>query len=82
MSSPAENSDSNRDLNETEREIQLLQEKLGNEDPEKVVKRHIKLLHEYNESKDAAQALMGKLAVIHGVSVRHMHEKFGLSNED
>jgi hypothetical protein len=26
-----------------------------NEDPEKIVKRHIELLHKYNEAKDATQ---------------------------
>jgi Swi5 len=29
------------------------------EDPEKIVEKHIKLLHDYNESKDAAQVLLG-----------------------
>jgi hypothetical protein len=69
------------------------------DDPEKIIERHIKLLHDYNESKDAAQvlldvmhdthmiltppqALMGKLAVIHGTTVRQLHEKFGLSKDD
>jgi hypothetical protein len=63
-----------------------------------IVEKHIKLLHDYNESKDAAQgrlgtftpqkclrppqALMGKLALIHGTTVRQLHEKFGLSKDD
>ena len=29
-----------------------------NEDPEKIVKRHIELLHKYNEAKDATQVLL------------------------
>ncbi|KIM48711.1 hypothetical protein M413DRAFT_37390, partial [Hebeloma cylindrosporum] len=37
-------------------EIDRLQAQLGpNEDPEKIVKRHIELLHKYNEAKDATQ---------------------------
>jgi Swi5 len=28
------------------------------DDPEKIIERHIKLLHDYNESKDAAQVLL------------------------
>ncbi|KAG7452064.1 uncharacterized protein BT62DRAFT_999805 [Guyanagaster necrorhizus] len=44
-----------------ETEVEHLQTELGeNEDAEKIVKRHIKLLHQYNESKDAAQILIGK----------------------
>ncbi|KAK0233891.1 hypothetical protein IW262DRAFT_119128 [Armillaria fumosa] len=41
-----------------EAEVENLQRELGeNEDADSVVKRHIKLLHQYNESKDAAQVL-------------------------
>ncbi|KAG8890887.1 hypothetical protein FRB98_002907 [Tulasnella sp. 332] len=32
------------------------------EDPQKVVQRHIKLLHEYNETKDMAQVIIGRFA--------------------
>ncbi|KAF8240842.1 hypothetical protein L208DRAFT_1383807 [Tricholoma matsutake] len=38
-------------------EIDGLQAELGEDvDAEQVVKRHIKLLHQYNEAKDATQA--------------------------
>ncbi|KAF8899344.1 hypothetical protein BD779DRAFT_77985 [Infundibulicybe gibba] len=38
-------------------EIDGLQAMLGKDaDAERIVKRHIKLLHEYNETKDATQA--------------------------
>lgn len=36
-------------------EIHTLEQALQGEDPSVIVSRHIKLLHDYNESKDAAQ---------------------------
>lgn len=36
------------------------------------------LLHKYNETKDAAQIVLGALANIEGVTVKEMHNKMGL----
>ncbi|KAL5494876.1 hypothetical protein ACEPAI_338 [Sanghuangporus weigelae] len=59
-------------------EITSLQEHLGQgEDPEKFVTNHIKLLHDYNEAKDAAQ-----LAVYKETTIKQLHEAYGLSPDD
>jgi len=42
------------------------------------VDHHIRILHEYNEIKDVAQALLGRLAEIEGVCNRELYERFGL----
>jgi len=33
------------------------------EDPELIVKKHINLLHRYNEAKDATQVLIGRVCI-------------------
>nr|XP_056716155.1 DNA repair protein SWI5 homolog [Euleptes europaea] len=40
--------------------------------------RHITLLHEYNEIKDTGQMLLGRLAVIRGVTTKELYPEFGL----
>ncbi|THH11608.1 hypothetical protein EW145_g548 [Phellinidium pouzarii] len=69
------------------------------EEAEKIVERHIKLLHDYNEAKDAAQLMIGKvtikppasqmvganhsqLAVHKEITVKQLHEDYGLSADD
>ncbi|KAG8719939.1 hypothetical protein FRC08_001600 [Ceratobasidium sp. 394] len=44
-----------------QKEIDILQKLLGDEDPREIETRHIKLLHMYNESKDAAQVILGRV---------------------
>jgi len=63
-------------------EIDTLKASLSGEDPQKIVSRHIKLLHEYNEAKDAAQMLMGKIAGVKQTTVKQLHEDYGLDPED
>ncbi|ETW86604.1 hypothetical protein HETIRDRAFT_99077 [Heterobasidion irregulare TC 32-1] len=64
-------------------EIDQLQNTLGKEEnAEKIVSRHIKLLHRYNEAKDAAQIIMGKLAAHKQTTIRQIHEDFGVADED
>ena len=48
----------------------------------KLVKRHIKLLHEYNEIKDVGQGLMGLIADQRGVRIVEVQEEFGLESND
>lgn len=43
---------------------------------------HIHLLHKYNDIKDVAQTLIGKLSEIEGISVKEMHNRFDLDMED
>ncbi|KAI9449730.1 DNA repair protein, partial [Lactarius psammicola] len=68
---------------ELESEIAELQKELGpGEDAQQIVSRHIKLLHRYNEAKDAAQIIIGKLAAHKQTTIRQIHEDYGLTDDD
>ncbi|XP_078502699.1 DNA repair protein SWI5 homolog [Lissotriton helveticus] len=43
---------------------------------------HIEVLHEYNDLKDAGQLLMGRLAVLRGVTTKDVYKEFDLDVED
>ncbi|XP_051052002.1 DNA repair protein SWI5 homolog [Phodopus roborovskii] len=43
---------------------------------------HISLLHEYNDIKDVAQMLLGKLALTQGVTIKELYPDFGLDLSD
>ena len=45
-------------------------------------KKHIRLLHEYNEMKDAGQALMGLIADQRGVRIAEVQDEFGINASD
>ncbi|KAI0728372.1 DNA repair protein [Fomitopsis betulina] len=68
---------------ELQAEVEELQKQLGEDvDAEKIVSRHIKLLHGYNEAKDAAQILMGRLAAHRQSTIRQIHIDYGLTKDD
>ncbi|KAI0583074.1 DNA repair protein Swi5/Sae3 [Pyrenophora tritici-repentis] len=48
----------------------------------RIVKEHIKLLHEYNELKDVGQGLMGLIADQRGVRIVEVQEEFGIDAND
>ncbi|KAF2263860.1 hypothetical protein CC78DRAFT_580976 [Lojkania enalia] len=48
----------------------------------KLVKGHIKLLHEYNEIKDVGQGLMGLIADQRGVRIVEVQDEFGIGPKD
>ncbi|KAI8940923.1 hypothetical protein NX059_012539 [Plenodomus lindquistii] len=48
----------------------------------KIVKEHIKLLHEYNELKDVGQGLMGLIADQRGVRIVDVQDEFGIEAKD
>lgn len=48
----------------------------------KIVKDHIKLLHEYNELKDVGQGLMGLIADQRGVRIVEVQDEFGIDAQD
>ncbi|KAJ4379221.1 hypothetical protein N0V86_005266 [Didymella sp. IMI 355093] len=48
----------------------------------KIVKEHIKLLHEYNELKDVGQGLMGLIADQRGVRIVEVQDEFGIDAND
>lgn len=49
---------------------------------ENLLLQRINLLHDYNEAKDAGQALLGQLAHLEGCTIKDMYEEFGLSLND
>ncbi|KFO06083.1 DNA repair protein SWI5, partial [Balearica regulorum gibbericeps] len=57
---------------------QLLSEGYSLEELEK----HISLLHEYNDIKDAGQMLLGKLAVFRGVTTKQLYPEYDLELSD
>ncbi|KAH9934069.1 DNA repair protein [Epithele typhae] len=64
-------------------EVEGLQRTLGEgEDAAQIVDRHIKLLHKYNEAKDATQILIGKLAAFQQATIRKVHSDYGLTDAD
>ncbi|KAM6169986.1 DNA repair protein SWI5 homolog [Rhynchocyon petersi] len=46
------------------------------------LKDHISQLHEYNDIKDVGQMLLGKLAVIQGVTTKELYPEFDLDMDD
>ncbi|XP_072287640.1 DNA repair protein SWI5 homolog [Pyxicephalus adspersus] len=44
--------------------------------------KHISLLHEYNELKDTGQMLMGRLAVLRGITSKDLYSELGMDVED
>lgn len=48
----------------------------------KIVKKHIELLHEYNEIKDVGQGLMGLIADQRGVRIVEVQDEFGIGTKD
>ncbi|KAM6498719.1 hypothetical protein JOM56_006667 [Amanita muscaria] len=52
-------------------EIEALQKELREgEDAEQIVKKHISLLHRYNEAKDATQILIGRVRTTAATPIR------------
>ncbi|CAL1280736.1 unnamed protein product [Larinioides sclopetarius] len=49
---------------------------------ESQLKWYIDKLHEYNEIKDIAQMVMGRIAVIELKTVREVHEDFEMKDDD
>ena len=51
-------------------------------DPQAVVNKHIKLLHDYNEIRDVGQGLMGIIADQRGVRVVDVYRDFDIAEGD
>jgi hypothetical protein len=70
----SDNDDNNNDDEPTETDVMVA--------ANKIVKDHIKLLHEYNELKDVGQGLMGLIADQRGVRIVEVQEEFGIEAGD
>lgn len=46
------------------------------------IKRHISLLHTYNEIRDIGQGLMGLIADSRGVRIKDVQDEFGVDAKD
>lgn len=57
----------------------MIADKLGLQDIQKEIDRFIKKLNKYNEAKDIAQSLMGKIAEMRGVTIKDIHSEMGMS---
>lgn len=50
--------------------------------PAETVKKHIKLLHDYNDIRDVGQGLVGMIADNRGVRIGELYEEFGVGLTD
>ncbi|GAA5861813.1 hypothetical protein JCM8547_008561 [Rhodosporidiobolus lusitaniae] len=69
-------------LENLKRECRELEEALGGEDAEQIIKRHEDLLHLYNERKNATLVLINRLAVVEQVSPVELCARLGIEAED
>lgn len=46
------------------------------------VQGHMERLHKYNETKDAAQDLIGRIATVEGATVKSLYPRYGLEEDD
>lgn len=78
MEKNEENDDNVKKLLLQKEKLQMEVVKFGDFNPTKAKEEIMRLLHEYNEVKDAAQTVIGALANTENVSVRTLHERFDL----
>lgn len=73
-----EGNDSLGKLKSKKADLQAKLARVGGFDEATARKEQMALLHEYNEAKDAAQAIIGALANLDSVTIRCLHDKFNL----
>ncbi|KTW25935.1 hypothetical protein T552_03209 [Pneumocystis carinii B80] len=69
-------------LNELTEKQKTLQATLKNPDATSTVKQHIMLLHKYNEIRDVALGLMGKIAEQEHCRLVDVMDRFGITKDD
>ncbi|XP_026821446.1 DNA repair protein SWI5 homolog isoform X2 [Rhopalosiphum maidis] len=69
-----------KDSHELENSLDIELEKLKMKKKEK--DDIMKALHQYNDIKDATQEVLGRLAILEGVTVAEMHRKYNLLESD
>jgi predicted ribosome quality control (RQC) complex YloA/Tae2 family protein len=68
-----------KQIAELDKEIEELEKAGAREKPPADL---IEKLHDYNDMKDAGQALLGCLAQLEGTTTKQMYRKFGLNMDD
>ncbi|ADV22318.1 DNA repair protein Swi5/Sae3 [Cryptococcus gattii E566] len=63
-------------------EAHALRLQLADKDPNAIVKKHIQLLHTYNEIKDGTQALIGRYALMTNRTIKEIHQELELPLTD
>jgi len=91
-STPLRVSTASNDKVELAKQVVLLQEQIQEKDKEinelskeyseDELQKHIDMLHEYNEMKDIAQMVIGKLAEVNGTTTKEMYTTFNLDVND
>lgn len=69
-----------KDLYELNNSLDIELEKLKRKKKEK--DEIMNALHQYNDIKDATQEVLGRLAILEGVTVAEMHRKYNLLESD
>ncbi|XP_008178487.1 DNA repair protein SWI5 homolog isoform X2 [Acyrthosiphon pisum] len=69
-----------KDMHELDNSIDIELEKLKMKKKEK--DEIMNALHQYNDIKDATQEVLGRLAILEGVTVAEMHRKYNLLESD
>ncbi|KAJ1667219.1 Swi5 protein [Coemansia sp. RSA 1694] len=64
------------------RDALLAKSGLTVEQARQLTEEHIDRLHRYNDIKDAGQVLFGKLAELHGKTVKDVYADYGVDTED
>jgi len=78
----ASNASLEEQLRQVETENAELLSKLSNPNSDVTVKKHIKLLHDYNEIRDVGLGLIGLIAENRHCSVQEVMAEFGLNPND
>lgn len=73
-------SQENQDLIDIEKMLDLELSMLKKRKQEK--DEIMKALHQYNDIKDATQHVLGRLAIVEGVTVAEIHRKYDLVDSD
>ncbi|PVU91923.1 hypothetical protein BB561_004121 [Smittium simulii] len=60
----------------------LLAQRVGDNDPHSTVSTYISQMHKYNETKDAAQIVFGRLAVLNNTTLKDIHSQYSVDSED
>ncbi|KAJ3218134.1 swi5-like zinc finger protein [Dinochytrium kinnereticum] len=55
---------------------------ITDEEINELMNKHIKMLHEYNEAKDCAQIILGKIAETRGVTIKSIYPEYDIDMDD